>query len=140
MVTTYAFIITCLSYFVVRGVIEGMVMIQPRDAMHENGLEGGPRAHIWFGAYHVFTVGRDILLIAAVWEASRWTCALSALPGVLLLGWELTAILYSTTRYALLWPAQENVLGTGIRISGSNLTLLHTFRIAMGILLLAILI
>jgi hypothetical protein len=127
------FVILCLCYFSMRGVVEGIVMVKMSDAMAEPGYDPGPRSHVWFRAYHWFALARDGLLIAAVWFIYP-----PAIPGVLLLGWELTEIMYSTSRYALLWPNRENFLGLNITIRGTALTYLHALRTFGGILLLSL--
>ncbi len=137
---TGVFIIVCISCFILRGVVEGMIMVAPGDMMHEGGLNGGPRSHDWFGAYHWLALMRDVLLITASCVAVGWADVRIAIPGVLLLGWEMTEVAYAVSRYANIYPQSENVLGIGYRISDNSLTRLHLCRILGGILLLVILI
>jgi hypothetical protein len=128
---TLLFIAVSIIHFLARGLAKGVEMIQPRDAMYETGDDIGPRSHIWFGAYHWFDRIRDGALTAAVY----WVVP-AAVPGVLLLGWGLTELTYSVSRYATLWPIQENVLGTGIIVRGQLLTGLYFIRLVGGSILL----
>ena len=135
---TAIFIIIGLVYFIMRGVVEGIIMVLPNDTMYEVGPYQGPRSHIWFRAYHLFALIRDAALIAVVWLAADWVNVIPAIPALLLLGWEMTEIMYSTTRYARTIPNQENVFGLGWTFRGASLAWLHTARITGGILLLVV--
>jgi len=128
---TALFIILGIIHFIARGLAKGVEMIQPRDAMCEPRGDVGPRSHVWFGAYHWFDRIRDGALIAAVYVVVP-----AAIPGLLLLGWGLTELMYSVARFATLWPIQENVLGTGITVRGQLLTGLYFIRLVGGSILL----
>ncbi len=135
---TLIFILICLLYFTLKGLVEGIVMVKPQDAMHDMGYNcDGPRSHICFGGYHWLALGRDAAMIAAVWWATYFG-TIAAIPGVLLLGWELTETAYSLSRYAMIWPGQENILGLGWRLQGTPLACLRFARLIGGILLLAV--
>lgn len=72
------FILFTLFWFTLRGIVEGMIMIQPGDAMFLAGMEEGVRGHAWFWAYHLLAAARDIsLMIASIygyklWKAREW--------------------------------------------------------------------
>ena len=138
--TRVFFVLVAAIFFLLRGMVKGIVMVRPNDAMYEYNGEPGPRSHILFSAYHWIAIIRDgaLILISAL-PTHFPHQLLPLLPGVLLLGWEGVELAYSTTRYALLYPTQENVLGTGLIARGGGLAVLHLSRIALGFLLLFIL-
>ncbi len=72
------FLFFALVWFILRGIVDGMVMVKPGDEMFLTGMEEGLRGHVWFYAYHLLAAARDLSLIIAsiygykLWKARKW--------------------------------------------------------------------
>ncbi len=69
---TWGLIVLSVVLGLVRGTVEGMVMIQPTDPMFAGIIsDQGVRAHAWFGWYHLIGFLREALLVAVGIAAYR---------------------------------------------------------------------
>ncbi len=129
-------ILSALLWFVFRGLVEGMVMVMPGDAMYRQRFNiDGVRSHRWFKQYHILVIIRDIFLALSCVTLINcrdlsWTF-LTTLSGTIILGWAIFEATYSFSRYARWIPEQENVLGTGRYVHG-NVWLVQLVRLVVG--------
>lgn len=67
------FLFFALIWFSLRGIVEGMIMVQPGDGMFLTGMSEGVRGHLWFWAYHLLAAARDVSLAAfAITGYRQW--------------------------------------------------------------------
>jgi len=128
-----------LAWMALRGVVEGMIMIQFSDPMyvgHEDKNVEGVRCHQWFKTYHWLCIARDAVLVALVASAifADHLCHISkmlSLTGVCIVGWELTETAYNYTRFRRFVTEHENVMGA-FDLNGWPVWLLHSGRWIVG--------
>jgi len=121
-----------LAFFVAKGLVEGMVMIQPQDSMADMGSSThGVRSHRWFEFYHMFSLARDVALILVVAALFRHHPNPVVLLGTLTLGWQATESAYNFSRYHCPFTDHENLLGA-IPVDGIRAWLTHILRIGIG--------
>jgi hypothetical protein len=119
------------------GIIQGMVMVKPRDARFLDPMdfrELGVRSHEWFRFYH-----RLILFFLASFAAlvHWWPFTETGFTaGALFITWAAIEAGYSWARYAALFPAQENVFGSGKYVRGGYVALIQLTRLLIGGLIL----
>lgn len=117
---TVLFLFFALLFFAFRGYIEGQVMTTP-----------GVRTSHNFRWYHQFCILRDLSAIAA-----GVTLAPALVPGALVIGWEITEIMYSVGRYRRVDYSYEQIWGIGWYVTDRWVKALHIGRGLVGIALI----
>lgn len=137
------FLGTVSVFSVVRGVVEGMIMTQYGDAMHDYGvLCEGVRGHRWTELYHVLSVVRSTLgffigalLFYLVTISQQEHCLSLLIPLVALsssCGWLAFESAYNFARYADSPPPEnENFLGLNLYIKRDTADMIRWMTLAV---------
>lgn len=122
-----------MLYAVVRGLYQGIIMHRPNV-----------RDHRLFGLYHrimfldaALAALFGILLdrtIGVVPDLAHYPY----LAGIFLIGWQVFECAYNMTRYGMMFPFDENVFGSGKRLTGWKLQALQIGRVTAGVVLLSV--
>jgi len=138
----YLLIIAGLSFGLMRGLREGMVMIQMGDPLFDGFdhlKDVGVRCHMWFRWYHALDVAVFTAFAGAVWLlATAWPGWLWFL-GCCIAAWETTEIGYTVGRYGRPVDDHERIIMIDlyvINIDGGWIWALHGFRVLLATLLL----
>lgn len=136
-----------IFYCLIRGVIQGLVMIQDGDencnpfkAMETEGV----RTHVWYRQYHALCLIEAVfcaisgILLWHVYNQINYQYFL-LLIGISVLGWEAFEIGYSKARYDVFIPEYENLTVVDFDISSElenkYIKLLHGTRTVIGLAL-----
>lgn len=140
----YIFPVYLIALGTLAGLYQGMVMTKMRDVRHLHEQIEGVRGHAWFLYYHRIWM----LLVACVALAGAFLTRLPyslpynlILAGAAMASWQAFETAYSFTRYAKVFPEQENVFGTGTYIRNTELLtsiriLLAGWMVAIGLAIL----
>lgn len=144
-----------VSFGLLWGIVQGMVMVQPGDARAVRRLvteyrPEGVRNHTWFGVYHLVCV---VMMLAGLALAMAWDLGLPRGDGLgclryavwslgcAALSWEASECGYSWARWARWMPAAERLVFLDLagRIArNAQVRAVHAARIAAGVTLLMI--
>lgn len=107
------------AFSAARGIKEGMIMHKP-----------GVRDHPWFGWYHRIDLVK--MAFEAAFFIAGW-CLFRDLrfvetAALLVMMWEIFEATYAIARYQHPVPETENVLGTGINLTGKAVGAIHAVR------------
>ncbi len=128
------FLIYSLLFGFLRGIKEGMVMLQDKDIMH-TGIYPAVRGHAWFDFYHAISVIVFILFGLAIYQYIKKKPNILYLLGTLLLVWQLTEMGENFSRYATPIILHEHLNLADIikiNINGYWVYLLHIVRTILG--------
>jgi hypothetical protein len=133
------------------GVVQGMVMVQPRDVRADQGWfdikKLGVRSHLWFGAYHLLCVGMMAVFLALVIAWDIWSLRQAQGPGKVIawtlgcgfLGWEASEMGYAQARWKKWIPKTERLTLLDVwalRVDERWMRHVHAARVAAGVVLL----
>lgn len=131
-----------LLWCILRGLVEGMVMVQFSDPMYggdPDKNDEGVRCHRWFRWYHWLCIARDAALVALVLAIMnhhfRYISEMVLITGVLFIGWQLFEMTYNFTRYGRVLQQHENFLGIKY-FDGNAVMVIHAARVLIGLALI----
>lgn len=139
---TWLLILTAVLFSSLRGIREGMTMIQSIDQLSYLSTLGktefksypdtGVRTHKWFRWYHLISVIELVAAMAVGAELYAQFPNIVTCGGLFILSWEIVEIWYAYARFHVFITGHENFLGLGINIDKVPVITWHVLRTVAG--------
>lgn len=133
----YSFLAAFLTFGLLRGLKEGMVMIKPGDLFF-TGAELGVRGHAWFAQYHLLSGAVFVAFAVAILLYLWYEPKTLFLIGAAILLWQCTEMGENIARYGKLATDHEHLNMfdiISINLEGGKAYAIHAARTVTGLTL-----